>query len=144
MEMKCKAVRLILDEALTFDFLPRRKGELKLFDNHRNDHAQLHHRQRFPCTVICAIREWNECIFAKHKLRLGGPTFGNKLVWSNKCTRVCNVSAECIVQQNATYLDEAHKLELKQPYCQECSGRRWLRLLVVSPVADLQALEDGA
>lgn len=88
-----EAVGLVAYEPLTLSLAPRRKAQFEVAHQHRNDHAQLHHRQRPAGAAIRAEREGDEDVSAQNKLWLGGPALGHKLVWPGERTGVCGVSA---------------------------------------------------
>lgn len=93
MDVQRKAVSLIQDVALALRLSPWRKGQLECLDQHRDNHAQLHHRQRLASAVVGAIREWYESIFTQDKLRLRSPTLRHELIRSNECAGIYQVLA---------------------------------------------------
>ena len=79
-----ETIRLILYVALIHFLLVRRKRQLELSDDHCDDHAKLHHRQRLASAAISAVRERHKCISTNDKVRLRGPAFGYEFVRSNE------------------------------------------------------------
>lgn len=82
--MQGETICLILYVALIDFLLIGRKGQLEFSDDHCDNHAKLHHRQRLAGAAVSAIRERHKCIPTNNKVRLRGPTLGHEFVRSDE------------------------------------------------------------